>query len=301
VSWVQNPDGSITATVTCHFPAATYDPLGTGTATMTIVLDNATATVAALASGPAGPPPEIRNIIVNQLTPGVDTMPTPAASATLITPGDSGTPSVYDLTLNIWKGTDGDDGTPGSILGSSDITGTPADGQVIVYSSATSKGVWKNVATLPVVRPLFVVAGSSFTALTMSTSTTTGIMTSLTIPGQPFAYRPRVEGEFEVTGAVGTRIDGEIRMGSSATDAATIATSGTRVGAGRGVESAGAVLVPVRPRIGAAVTPGMSSPPAVVAASTDQKFVFSAVRQYGTSAWSTTQTDAELRIWLEAV
>lgn len=301
MSWVQNPDGSVTATVTCHFPSSTYDPFGTGTATMTLVLDNATATVAALASGPSGPPPTIRNIIVNQLTPGVDTMPSPAASATLITPGSAGTASVYDLTLNIWKGANGTTGAAGSILSSSDITGSPADGQVIVYSASTSKGVWRNVSALPVVTPMYVVAASSFAALSMSTSTTNGVLVSYTVPGQPYPYRPLVEGSFEVTAAVGTRVDGEIRMGSSATDASAISTSGTRVGQGRGVESAGAVLVPVRSRIGAAATPGMSSPPAVVAASTDQKFVFSAVRQYGSAAWSTTQTDAELRIRIEWV
>ncbi|GAC70719.1 hypothetical protein [Gordonia soli] len=295
MSFVRNPDGSYVATVQCLFTGA-QDPFSTGVCTMTMVIDadSATSNAVALAQGLPGLAATFRNIAVTAGPANSNA----TGSLTLVSPGGPGEASVYDLALTIPKGADGGTGSPGSVLSSSDVTGTPTSGQMLVYNSTTNKAVWTTVQTKPV---LYVVSASSFTSLSMTAAGVTGVLTNITIPAQSFAYRPRVEGDVEVTpAAIGTRIDGEIRMGGSATAPATIAASGTMLGYARGQEAAGvAYHLSASPRFGVAILPTDSSPAAVVPAGTAQTIVFSAVRQYGSANWSTSQVLAELRIWLD--
>jgi hypothetical protein len=295
MTFVRNPDGSYLATVDCYFTGA-QDPLSTGVATLTLAIDAdaATSNAVALAQGDPGLPATIRNVNITDLTAGA----TGSGTVTTVSPGGAGTSSVYDLNLSIPQGAAGGTGPTGSVLSSSDVTGTPADGQMLVYSASTSKAVWTSV---PTKRLLYVVPGSSFTSLSMTSAGTSGILTNITIPAQTFAYRPRVEGDVEITpSATGTRIDTEIRMGLSTSTPSAISVSGTLIGYGRGVESNNvAVHVAARPRFGVSIAPTDVSPAAVVPAGQAETIVFSAVRQYGSANWGTSQTLAELQIWLD--
>ena len=288
---VINPDGTVTATVSVLFTGA-VDALNTGTATLTITPEGGISTLSALLDGDPGQPANIRNVTVTMIAPNA----TGSGTATQVSPGGPGVPSVYDLALSIPSGAKGDPGPPGSVLGSGDINNAPADGQVLSYSSSLSKGLW--IPNNPVT-PMFVVPGTSYSSIAGTTGTASGVLVSLTIPAQSFRYRPRVEGGCVVTSAAGTRIDTEVRMGASTLSAAAIAASGTLIGRGRGLDSATAFHINTHPYFGVAMAPSDASPPAVVAPGAAQTIVFSAVRQTGTAAWSTSQTLAELRVQLE--
>ncbi|MFC7424069.1 hypothetical protein [Nocardia tengchongensis] len=270
----------------------------TGVATLTLTPAGGWGNLPVLAQGAPGLPPVIDSVSVNTLDPA--TVPTPSQSATLnlVDPGGPGQAAHYTLTLNLLKGATGTTGATGHILGSSDFSNSPANGQVPVYNSTGGQVAW---TTIHPVTPYYVLPGTAFTALSESASGARDIVAAITIPAQTYNYRPRISGDLEVTGAVGMRIDAEVRMNTQATADATISTSGTLIGYGRGAESALAVHLGITPYFGAAMAPTDSSPAAVVTAGTVQRIVLTAVRQYGSAAWTTSQTLGELRIALDAV
>lgn len=295
---VLNPDGSATWTGTIWF-SNILDVAATGIATLTLTPAGGWGNLPILAEGAPGLPPTFRNVVVNTLDPATIPTPTQSASLALVDPGGPGEPSLYDLTLNLLKGATGTTGATGHILGSSDFSNSPAEGQVPVYSAVGGAHVaW---VTLRPVVPFYAIPGTAFTALTESTSGVRDIVVFQSISAQAYNYRPRISGDLEVTGAVGMRIDAEVRMGTAATANSTIATSGTLIGYGRGMESALPVHLNISPYFGAAMAPSDVSPAAVVAAGTAMTIVLVAVRQYGASVWSTSQTLGELRIHLEPV
>lgn len=297
-SLVLNPDGSATLSNVTLWFSNVNDVAETGTATITVTPMGGLATIPPLMQGDPGVPPELRNITVNTLDPATIPTPTQSASLTLVDPGGPGEPSVYDLTLNLLKGAAGPAGPDGHILGSSDFSNSPANGQVPVYDSGATKVAWQ---TLRPVTPLYVVPGTAFTALTESGASTRNIVVAQSIPAQSFAYRPKVLGGLEASATIGTRIDAEVRMGTAVTANSTIAMSGTLIGRGRGAESLLAVHLDIQPYFGVAMAPGDVSPAAVVPAGTAMTIVLSAVRQYGSSSWSTTQALGELQIALEPI
>lgn len=299
---IVNPDGSVTWTGQVTFTGAT-DPLSTGIATMTLTPSGGVSNLPALINGQPGVAPTLRNINVTTLDPAIVPTPTQSGSFTLVTPGGPGTPSVYDLNLQILKGAVGQQGAVGHILGSVDFSNSPAVGQVPVYSATAGTGgtpavVW---TSLMPVTPLFTVPGTAFTALSESSAGAWDMVVSLSVPAQTFRYRPRVSGDLEVTGAVGMRIDAEVRMGVSTIAAITTATTGTLIGYGRGMESALPVHLDIDSYFGAAMNPSDVSPAGVVAPGTAMTIVMRAVRQYGNAPWTTSQALSELRVWLDPI
>ncbi|MEU6582810.1 hypothetical protein [Nocardia sp. NPDC046763] len=270
----------------------------TGVATLTLTPAGGWGNLPVLAQGSPGLPPIIDSVSMTTLDPA--TVPTPSQSATLnlVDPGGPGQAAHYTLALSLLKGATGTTGATGHILGSSDFSNSPANGQVPVYNSIGGLVAW---TTIHPVTPYYVLPGTAFTALSESASGARDIVAALTIPAQTYNYRPRISGDLEVTGATGMRIDAEVRMNTQATADATISTSGTLIGYGRGMESALAVHLNITPYFGAAMAPTDSAPAAVVTAGTVQRIVLTAVRQYGSAAWTTSQTLGELRIALDAV
>jgi hypothetical protein len=255
-------------------------------------------------NGLPGPPPQL-TASVTALGAGAS----PTATLTEVDAGAAGIASLYNLALGLPVGSPGTAGAAGSILNSSSFSNSALNGQVPVYNSSSSLCAW--VSLYPVI-PLFTVPGSSFTALSMTSAQSTGVICDLTIPAQSFRYRPRVTGDLEVTGATSMRIDAQVMMGLATTADATIASSGTQVAYGRGPDpSIAATSQPVHlgigPLYGVAMAPTDTSPAAVVtptgspAMTPAMKLVLSAVRQYGSSAWTTSQSLGELRVYLDAV
>lgn len=298
-SLVLNPDGSATITAQIFLPNIA-DVGKTGVATITITPQGGWGNLPILAAGQPGQPALIDSVSVVTLDPAASPTPTQSATLQVVDPGGPGEPAHYTLTLNLLKGAAGAAGATGHILGSSDFSNSPADGQVPVYDASNSLVAW---ATIHPITPFYVLPGSSFTALNESSSGARDIVGALTIPAQTYRYRPRVTGDLEVTGAAGMRIDAEVRMDTQSTADATISTNGTLVGYGRGQESALAVHLDIGPYFGGAtaMSPTDSSPPASVAVGTVQRFVLTAVRQYGNVGWTTSQSLGELRIALDAV
>lgn len=292
---VLNPDGSATWTGTLWIPNI-FNLAETGVGTITLTPAGGWANLPVLAQGQPGVPPVFDAITINALDPTA----TATAVLTTVDPGGPGEAAHYTLALGIPKGAAGAAGATGHILGSSDFSNSPADGQIPVYNETAGLVAW---ATIHPVTPYYVLPGTSFNALTESSSGARDIVGAITIPAQTYRYRPRVSGDLEVMGAAGMRIDAEVRIGTQATPDATIATSGTLIGYGRGQESAAAVHLNITPFFGGttAMSPSDASPPASVAPSTAMRIVLSAVRQYGSAAWTTSQQLGELRITLDPV
>lgn len=294
-NWVINPDGSVTVTLSVTFDGS-YDAYGTGTATLVITPDGGASTLAALLDGDPGLPPV--------LTVGTVTTLAPTASATFqlvqTSPGGAGTASAYTVNIGLPQGAAGTTGGVGTIMNASDLTNSATAGYVL--STNGTKGTW--IPNYPVI-PYYSVAYTSFSAISGTSATSTGVAASLTIPAQIYRYRPIVSGLVPVTSASDTWIDVQVMMGASTSTAATIAASGTQIGYGVGQASATAFAVPFRENFGVAMTPSDTSPAAAIAAGTAQTIVVSAVRQYGTSAWSTAQklnnAMAELHVTLMPV
>ncbi|KZM70751.1 hypothetical protein AWN90_40030 [Nocardia terpenica] len=292
-----NPDGSATWTGTLWIPNI-FDLANTGVGTITLTPAGGWANLPVLAQGAPGLPAVIDSVSVTTLDPAATPPPTQSAQLTLVDPGGPGQAAHYTLTLNLLKGAAGATGAAGHILGSADFANTPADGQVPVYAAAGKQVVW---ATIHPVTPSYVLPGTAFTALSESASGARDIVAALTIPAQSYRYRPRVSGDLEVTGAAGMRIDAEVRMGPQATPDATISTTGTLIGYGRGQDSASPVHLGISPFFGAAMSPTDTNPAAAIPPGTAARIVLTAVRQYGSAAWTTSQALGELRITLDPV
>lgn len=300
---MQNPDGSYT--INAQINCKDFDSfLETGILTIVITPLGGSSNMPLGLNGQPGMPPQL-TCNVTPLAAGA----TPTANLVEIDPGAPGVSSTYNLTLGLPVGSPGAAGAAGSILNSSSFSNSPANGQVPVYNSSNSLCAW---ATIYPPVPLFVVPGSNFTALSMTSAQASGIICDFTIPAQTFRYRPRVNGDLEVIGASGMRIDAQVMMGLATTADATIASSGTQVAYGRGPDPSVAgtsnpVHVSITPLYGVAMAPTDVSPAVVVTPTGSplqtpaMKLVVSAVRQYGSAAWTTSQTLGELRVYLDAV
>ena len=295
-NWVVNPDSSVTVTLSCTFDGS-YDAFGTGTATIVITPQGGQSTLAALLDGDPGMPANIRNVNVTEVSP------TTAGSGTVtqVSPGGPGTSSVYDLNLWIPQGTPGAAGGIGTIMNASDLTNAPTAGYVL--STNGTQGTW-----VPFKPPAsyYDVTSSSFTNITGTSGTSTGVSATCAIAAQNFRYRPIVTGCMPITSAADTWIDVQVMMGVSTQTSAQIAASGTQVAYGVGQASASTFMCRWHPAFNTAMTPSDSSPAAAVAVGTAQTIVVSALRQYGTSAWSTakslnTNAFAELQVELVPV
>lgn len=171
------------------------DVATTGVATLTLTPDIGVSNLPALVNGTPGLPPVLRNVTVNQVAYG--TTP-PASSFTLVSAGGAGTASVYDLTLYVNSGQQGASGST-AISSASDFSGTLANGKILVYNSSTAKWTVSSPATGDIYAP------SSYSSYSGNAAQAT--LATLTIPAQPFDWRPDVAGFATATGTANTKVE----------------------------------------------------------------------------------------------
>jgi len=175
----------------------TYDPT-TKSAIILLGPENGIADIPALAKGDPGPAatfdPQVNFTALAYDDPTVD-----SASVTTITPGTTTTSPVYRLNLTLHKGAPGAAGTS-SILGASDISGASTDGYILAKKAGEAKAEWVPQK----------VGGQYWPASISNTSGADGqarTLCSVSIPAQPFDWRPRVFGQVVIGGTANTRVD----------------------------------------------------------------------------------------------
>lgn len=147
----------------------------------------------AAVKGDNGLTPNFRNIEVTELT---HDDPTPmSASFTIVSPGTSSVPPVYDLSMSLRRGEPGADGTM-TLLGASDLDDDPIAAGYVFAVKSTGSGTWG--AELVAQR-----IGNTYwpTAVGTALSNATGsnARASVTIPPQLFPWRPVCEGQQELS------------------------------------------------------------------------------------------------------
>lgn len=191
---------------------------------MILTPDGGVGSLPFLAQGLPGMPPVFDHISVEEVPPG-QPLPSPNPVATLVTPGGSGTASHYNLKFYIHAGATGPTGA-NHISTASDLATTPAlgettNGYVLAYRA--SDGKW-----VPTPSGL---GGQTYTsppiAATGASSTNPRLLTQISVPPQPFDWRPRCFGQVVTDGSIATRIDVIARVGDP--------TSGDMVGYSRGM------------------------------------------------------------------
>lgn len=201
----------------------TYDPTSKS-AVILLGPEGGVAEIPALVKGDPGQPATL-DTTINFSALAYDDPTSDSATWTLVTPGTSSTPPVYQLNLALHKGAPGAAGTS-EILTASDITGTATDGYYLAKTTVSSVGKATWVAPK--------VGGQYWPTTISNTSGTDGqnrTLASVTIsPAPAFDYRVRVYGQAIISGTVNTRVDLIARMGND--------TSGDIVGRGFGIGGA---------------------------------------------------------------
>lgn len=194
--------------------AKQFDPT-TKSAIILLGPDGGVADIPALVKGDPGQPATIDSS-VNFTALAYDDVTADSASFTLITPGTTTTSPVYRLNLALHKGSPGPAATL-TILSASDITGTATDGYYL--TKTTVAGANRVGFSAPKV------GGQYWPASISNTSGTDGqnrTLCSVSIPAQPWDWRPRVFAQAVIAGTVNTRVDLIARLDN--------ATSGDVVG-----------------------------------------------------------------------
>ncbi|WP_051047145.1 hypothetical protein [Nocardia asiatica] len=204
----------------------------------------------------------------------------------------TGTSPNQVLTITVPRGATGPDGDPGvagRIQDASDVdTSTVAlsDHMVLQWDSTLSKFV---PAASPTWRGPWTIGGNRFAAASNSADAPRTIA-SMTVPAQPFAWRPYVIGRVPMqihTQTVGdSRLDIEVRSG---------AEDGPIVAYGRGFSSANYIWTRLVPRFESTLSP--ASNVAVVAAGQTQTFYVRVIRVFGTANYSTVSDIAFLTVY----
>lgn len=122
----------------------------------------------------------------------------------------TGSDGIYAIGIDLPqlpKGEPGDQGPAGSIFTSPDITGGPEEGQILVFDQDSGKMQWKSGYLGPQV---FNVPNSTFGDWSSGLTGTRHIITSITIPEQPFRYRLDFSGGVEVSSLIGQTIDVQV-------------------------------------------------------------------------------------------
>lgn len=213
--------------------------LSSGVAQIILTPSGGIGTLPVLAKGDPGPPPVIDSVTVTQ----IDAAISPAApTLTKTSPGGAGVPSHYAIAFEVNKGAKGDTGAA-SIGGASDLEGSQTDQYTVKYVAADSK--FKYAAQL---------CGDTFSATSFASYTgnaTLYSLASVTVPAQPFNWRPQVTGTAIPVGTSNTQVDLVCRINNP--------TSGDQVGYGKGVQGSGSAGIPAFPvtlqrAFGAAIT-----------------------------------------------
>lgn len=179
--------------------AKNFDPT-TQSAILLLGPEGGVAEIPALVKGDPGTPATIDSTIAFTALEHDD--PTAdSASFTTLTPGTSSTSPVYRLNLALHKGSPGASGAS-AVLTASDVTGTATDGYYL--AKTTVSGVGKATWVAPKVGGQYWPASISNTSGADGQSRT---LCSVSIPAQPFDWRPRVFGQAVIAGTANTRVD----------------------------------------------------------------------------------------------
>lgn len=161
--------------------------------------------------GENGFAPAFRNVNLVELEPDDETVA--SAEWTLISAGSETVAPVYDLELTLHRGSSGDEGSL-TILDADDITGTATAGYILringdgdgveIVAARVGDMYWPTAVT------------------TLSNASGNNAVCSVTIPSQPFAWRPCVEGQVTVSpDGADVQVDIVARLG--ATDGVVVA------------------------------------------------------------------------------
>ncbi|AEK08324.1 minor tail protein [Mycobacterium phage Inca] len=176
----------------------------TGVVTLVLTPRGGVGALPVMAQGEPGKPPVIDSVEVGEIPHGEDL---PDVEWTLVTPAADGNPPHYTLKFYVHAGEKGENGDNATIIGASDVSGTPADGFILQYDEATQKMVW--VASR--INGLYV--PTSFSTDTAGSAARKQIA-YVRIPGadQPKEWRPLVWAQTQNTGTAATRVNLECRI-----------------------------------------------------------------------------------------
>lgn len=255
------------------------DLIQTGTGTLTLTPAGGLAVLPALVDGTPGLSPTL-TFAVTSLSAGSS----PTVSQTLTDPGGPGDASAYTVTLGIPTGATGAAGTNGTISGASDLAGSLANGDILVYNSSTSK--W-NPSVPQVPTGPYITLPTSFNA-DYSGNASSYTVATVALPNLPYAYYPMVTAQLSCTGTANTQVNLAALLGN--------ATSGNQVGYGTGQPGAGPYVVSLMPNFGSSITGGSTY--GQVAASTSTVLYLVAKQINSTSDnWGTVNTNGSLTVW----
>lgn len=213
-------DGTVTVT--------NATDLTTGVATLMLTPAGGIGTLPVLAQGVPGSPALFDSVSVTTLTAGSQA----TASITQVSSGGSGTSSHYTLQLGIPVGAVGTQG-PYTIAGATDFSGTPTNGNTLVFNGTTGK--W-TVASQSSGNNTY--SAQSFTAASGNSGTVT--LATLNIPAQSFNWLPTVSGNAVPTGTINTTVNLRCLLNNP--------TTGQQVGYGWGYTGAGSnIFLPALP------------------------------------------------------
>lgn len=238
-------------------------------------------------TGPPGPAPAMEG---GTVTIGGVVQASPAG---VVVSGAAGGPYTVDVELpEMPEGEPGPPGDSGPIYTSVDVEGEPEDGDTLVHDAAAGKLVWVPQVA-PVATEEYVIPSSMFPTVSKNAGDVRQILTSVTIPARPWAYRLDISGGVDVEAALGHQIVLEVRLDD--------AVSGELVGYGR---SSGAYTgwrhTSLRSHSLTAIIPGNMD--GVVPANTETTVFLSAVKEAGsTSGWGVRQAACNLRLRLVGV
>jgi len=143
----------------------------------------------ALAQGAPGLPPSFRNVNLTELA--ADDPTAASATWTLITPGTSDDPPVYDLDLELHRGEAGDDGTL-TILDATDWDDTNAQAGYVLALKSDGSGGYNGVQAISLK------IGNMYWPTSINTLTNVSggnTVAPVPIPAQPMGYRLCVDGQ----------------------------------------------------------------------------------------------------------
>lgn len=236
--WLESPieyaQGSYAFVGVVLFPAG-INPGATQTAVVVLGPSGAQITLPAVAAGPAGPAPTLRNVNYTPVAYG-DALPSPAAQFVDVLPG------VYDFDIAVQQGEPGVSGAF-AIADATDLSGTLADKNILQYSASGSDFV-------PVPLPVIAAYNANGIAATSSGAGQIRTLSSVSVPAQGRPWIPVVAASAEVVGTVNCQVDLVARMGGS-----LASQTGVEVGRGFGALGVATTTIPsIVPAFGGGLT-----------------------------------------------
>ena len=215
-----------------------YNP-DTGVAYLILTPDGGVGSLPFLAQGLPGQPPIFDEITVGEVAPG-EPLPVPNPVVTVVSPGSSGTASHLKLKFYIHSGATGSTGantfSTATDLADSPELGSDTNGYVLAYRHSDSKWVPTPSSA----------GGKTYVSpaieATANTNDSPRVVSEISIPAQPFDWRPRVFAQTRVDGSLFTRVDLVARLDDPGT--------GDQVGFSKGVGGAYPppnILIPAYP------------------------------------------------------